>query len=246
MTAMSSPVRRHIEVAMRQLLRTVFLFGALGLAGSIAVAWLSAATIDLWSNIWLQRHGVSSGSYPCWGLVAIEKPSATYVFRSAISRPHGLGVDWLYEPGIRTCGPGILEPPFWSDASRPPSGEPFDTFAGYAEDGRGWPFICLTSTVDATISPGGWTYGRVSSGLPLRSTQGVDRMPRSLPLRPVWANLLFNAAFYGLLMWLGFRGLLLLPRRYRERHGRCGSCGYAAGSSSRCPECGEPFGLTAG
>ena len=227
---------------MERLVRTICLFGVLGLLASLAVAWTSAATVNLWSDIFVQRHGISSPTYPCWGLVTIDKPSASYVFRSAISRPHGLGVDWLYQPGVTTCGPGLIEPPGWSDAKAPPFGEPLDIYEGYAEDGRGWPFICLASSIEATLNPTrGWTYGVVSWGIPLPSTQGPDAMPRSLPLRPVWAGLLVNTVFYGLFLWLVVhgRGLLRLQRLHRERHGRCGHCGYPAGSSPLCSECGH-------
>lgn len=214
---------------MRRAVRKVSLLAALGLLASVAVAWTSAATIDLWADIWLQTHGVSSSTYPCWGIVTIHRPFGSYVFRTAISRPHTRGVGWLDE----------LAPPFWSAANEPPSTEPLDTWAGHAEDGRGWPFICLASTIDATISTRGWTYGRVSWGMRLPSTQGPDLMPRSLPLRPIWIGLLADTVFYGLLILLIFHAIRLSRRRHRTRQGRCARCGYPAGPSPRCPECGE-------
>ena len=237
------------DTPMPRLVRTICLFGVLGLLATITVAWLSAATVSLWSDIWIQRHGVSADTYPCWGLVTIEKPSATYIFRSAISRPHGVGVDWLYRPGIKVCGPGLIEPPLWSGARQAPSGEPLDTYEGYAEDGRGWPFICLASTIDAALHPldpgrgSGWTYGAVSWGITLPSTQG-GAMPRSLPLRPVWIGILVNTIFYGLVIWLVVHGPVAIRGWYRVRFGRCGRCGrcgYPAGSSPRCSECGAPI-----
>ena len=50
---------------MRRYLRYAQLALVLGLLVSVAVAWFSAATLDLWANIYLQRHGATSNSYPC-------------------------------------------------------------------------------------------------------------------------------------------------------------------------------------
>lgn len=218
---------------MNRVARSVIVFGGLGLFTSVAVAWASAATVDLWSDIWIQRHGISDDQYPCWGLVIIEKPTATYVYRTAISRPHTTGVGWDKKH----------HPPTWSQARKPPSTQALDTYVGYVEDGRGWPLICLTSSIDATlVNPGpGWTYRATSWGIRLPSTQGPDRMPRSLPLRPLWAGLLLDTAFYGTMIWFLVRGPFRVRRWYWERQGRCGRCGYPAGSSAQCSECGEPL-----
>ncbi len=225
-----------LESRMRPRLLTILLLLLAGAVVNVAVAWGSAASVDLWSDIWLQRHGTSSSTFPCWGVVVIRKPSATYVFRSAISRPHTRAVGWLDN----------LDVPYWSQAAERPANEPLDSYRGYTEDGRGWPLICLVSSMDATLNnPGrGWTYGAVSGGISLAGFQGSDQMPRSLPLRPVWTGLALNTLTSAALLWLLFFAPFTLRRHLRARRDLCPACGYPVGESAACSECGRAVGET--
>jgi hypothetical protein len=53
---------------------------------------------------------------------------------------------------------------------------------------------------------------------------------------PERASVVQKAA--GLTMLLGARRITRLL--WRARRGRCGECGYDAGSAAKCPECGAP------
>jgi hypothetical protein len=224
-----------VQTGMMGMKRCIFIilaFLILGAVVNIAVAWGSAMTIDVWSDIWRQRQGVSSDQYPCWGLVVIRRATATYVFRSAISDPQTHGVGWDHR----------LSAPWWSRARNTPTNEPVDSFVGYAEDARGWPFICVSSSMDATLSSRTWcwTYGNVSWGIPLGGGQGPDAMPRSLPCRPAWAGFAVKTLFYATILWLLPTGLLAFRRRLRRKRGRCPKCGYdlRGDLDAGCPECG--------
>lgn len=147
--------------------------------------------------------------------------------------------------------------PYWSRAAvAPPSDQTCDTFVGAVEDARGWPFICLVSETEATMyfsvahdkagvvtwHPSGWLHGDSTWGVPVGLVQGADHMPRLLPLRPVWLGLLLDGAFYAACGWVILALRRRLVRGWRERRGRCGTCGYVLGASVRCSECGTDTG----
>jgi hypothetical protein len=67
---------------------------------------------------------------------------------------------------------------------------------------------------------------------------------RALPLRPIWLNLLLDAAALGGALWLGWllltRPTRFLAESFRARRGACVRCGYDLQFDLKhgCPECG--------
>ena len=61
---------------------------------------------------------------------------------------------------------------------------------------------------------------------------------RALPLRPIWPGFAINTAFYATLLWLLIPGPFALRRLIRHKRGQCPACGYPAGESAVCSECG--------
>jgi len=59
-----------------------------------------------------------------------------------------------------------------------------------------------------------------------------------LPYGPMWQGLIANTIFFAAIVWLMIRGPWETRRRWRELRGKCGACGYPAGDSSVCTECG--------
>jgi hypothetical protein len=63
---------------------------------------------------------------------------------------------------------------------------------------------------------------------------------RNLPLKPVWGGFAVNSAAYGGGSWLALLLIQRWRRAAREKRGLCAVCGYPAGASSVCTECGKP------
>jgi hypothetical protein len=136
-------------------------------------------------------------------------------------------------------------------------GTPFDALV-HVE--CGWPLPCLSGERwEIGVSPlaeygpgfvdrrhGAWrptdTAGSSLSFVRPRALGGASL--RMLPLRPHWRNLLLNALCYAagiVVTGLAFR---LVVVAIRDAQGRCGGCGYPAGASRLCSECGYDVGGT--
>ncbi len=62
---------------------------------------------------------------------------------------------------------------------------------------------------------------------------------RALPLRPIWPGFAINTVFYAGVLWLLIPGPFAMRRFIRRRRGLCPACGYPAGESAVCSECGK-------
>ncbi len=60
-----------------------------------------------------------------------------------------------------------------------------------------------------------------------------------LPLRPLWPAFAINTVFYATILWLLIPGPFAMRRFIRHRRGQCRACGYPAGESAACSECGK-------
>jgi hypothetical protein len=97
----------------------------------------------------------------------------------------------------------------------------------------GWPQLTLESSV---VSDGNEPEYRTSTGL-IKLPLGLRE--RRFPYGPLWPGLIINTIFYAAVVWLMIRGPIETRRRWRERRGTCGACGYPRGESSVCTECGS-------
>lgn len=83
-----------------------------------------------------------------------------------------------------------------------------------------------------------------------RGLLGLDSAPmralgvksdRRLPIEPIWPGLALGTLLAAVPIWLLLVGLPALRRRRRIARGRCPACGYPAGPSAACSECGAPL-----
>ncbi len=57
--------------------------------------------------------------------------------------------------------------------------------------------------------------------------------------RPLWPGFAINTLFYATLLWLLIPGPFALRRFIRRKRAQCPACGYPAGESAVCSECGR-------
>jgi hypothetical protein len=83
-------------------------------------------------------------------------------------------------------------------------------------------------------------YVRTTSaiGLPGAFTGQSGRVPRLLPMQPLWPGFALNTLFYAAILWLMFAALTTLRRWRRIKRGLCPACAYPVGASPVCTECG--------
>jgi hypothetical protein len=104
-------------------------------------------------------------------------------------------------------------------------------------EGFGWPCVAAYS-IDA---PG--RNGQVAYGLPVpwravRRPNWASDGNAVLPLRPIWAGIGINVAFFGSVNFALLAAPGIIRRHRRRRGGRCVVCGYDKRGLSSCPECG--------
>ncbi len=152
------------------------------------------------------------------------------------------------------------------DAAIESAGTEFRTFyAGSREYWRwevneiasGWPLRCAarlsflqehisvypgSPTPDTRVWYGGWPAIDVRLPTPLAK---IGPIPVHFPLRPIWAGLAVNSAFYGCFVAAGAWAVGLAVRANRRRRGLCEVCKYPRGVSAVCTECGRACGAAA-
>ena len=135
------------------------------------------------------------------------------------------------------------------------SGAPTAWLKGIFKGWRvGWPMPCLERHAwlafgrnvpsDYVFSP-----GLEERGLMILPENGLlsKLRQRRLPIAPIWTGLIFNTVFFAAILWLLVRGPFWVRRYFRIKRGLCPACGYPAGTSNACTECGRklPGGVVA-
>jgi hypothetical protein len=59
-----------------------------------------------------------------------------------------------------------------------------------------------------------------------------------IPMTIRWHGLVLNTVAFSLILWITPAGLRTARRRHRTAKGRCPACGYPAGPTAVCSECG--------
>ncbi len=80
------------------------------------------------------------------------------------------------------------------------------------------------------------------AAFPIQRNTASGTQYRLAPLRPIWPGFGINTLFYAAMLWLLIPGpftLLALRRFIRRKRGLCPACGYPAGESAVCSECGK-------
>ncbi len=103
----------------------------------------------------------------------------------------------------------------------------------------GWPTHTLRG-YEITVEDN--ETGELSSKYRWALSARQDKPP--FPLLPTWPGVAVNTPLYGVVLWLLIRGPFV-PRRVvraiRVKRGGCTACGYPAGRSDVCSECGKPL-----
>lgn len=147
---------------------------------------------------------------------------------------------------IAVTGP-VAKLPYWASECDASSSE-----HNLITHAWGWPFRCLSGTEHVFASHGtdGKFLGTRSTfdGYLIRGSGPAGTRFRRIPLDVIWLGLAMNsalgAAVFGGVVLLGGR-LFALRRGMRRRRGLCSTCGYPAGASAVCSECGGPVTPTA-
>jgi hypothetical protein len=105
---------------------------------------------------------------------------------------------------------------------------------GVSHSDAGWPLLSLGFRAQHVVRQGVENMD-VQGGWRVHLPRFKDR---TLPLLPIWPGFAINTMFYALVLWLLFAAPFALRRWRRTRRGQCPKCGYPAGTSDVCTECG--------
>jgi hypothetical protein len=216
---------------VRRIVRDIVAFGLMGLAVAYVVGWLGTAVEvqGQWLP-WRSEQVVADVEGP----VAVQTLRWRHRFFDAIQVMRTADAAqmkrWSAEAGT---GPGWLPAGLYAPAWPEASDEVF-----LVAHGQGWP---ARSAMQWQMEP--------EPGGPLIRSGGYFRFgPLWLFWQPIWWGLAMNAAFYGSLLWLPWRGPRVVRRWGRRRRGACVRCGYdlrgtpaspgAGDARTPCPECG--------
>ena len=135
--------------------------------------------------------------------------------------------------------------PSWAGLRMPPTTDYWHLpeFAIRTVHAFGWPLLSMWQDY---VYTGDGYRSRLGHGLQLDipPPDPDDAFPRAIPLRPIWLGFAVNTLFYAAVLWLLIPGPFALRRFIRRRRGLCPGCGYPAGGSEVCSECGKPLGTT--
>ncbi len=102
-------------------------------------------------------------------------------------------------------------------------------------DARGWPIVSLWREQELTD----FRINRVIlSWAGLQRSALLTLVPSNLPLRPIPHGFTIDSLFYAACLWVVVTIPVTVRRRLRVRHRLCPACGYPAGTSAVCTECG--------
>lgn len=228
---------------MKYLAQTLVRTACIGLAATIAVAWITAlrgprgvATRSISSRMvplegcegaaWMvtlrQWPGISSARSVCQARPAddiLESQTSTM-------RPESLVPSWA-SIGTEACGTRASTVPGWQST--------IQQTASF-----GWPFRALSWHRSSDAVAGTITVS-LRSGFDLGPVRG-GAWPRTLPGAIRWPGFVGNTVLFAGL-WLGLRAAYTGGRAgIRAGRGRCIRCGYTVRGRVGCPECGRGYG----
>lgn len=175
-------------------------------------------------------------------------PMERRVFYTALALPRDLDHRWWNIP--KAGGPIFTWTPRgdagWGRLHRTEhlvTESDWEGFSGF-EDARGFPALCFWHEIREDAgefsTPGGWLIAGRQGTPSWKAVHGV----RTIAWRPIWAGLVFNTLFYGLIV-LACVELVRISARYRRmRMGVCPCCSCDLGGnfSEECSPCGWGVG----
>ncbi len=232
----------------------------LGVASSVAVAWLIAGLTPVPSG---RRH--TTGAFVrwdrAWNAVEAYRFGLVHTWWSGTLNVNAAGdaadlVGQMRAEAAEVVRAGKTEFPLtlrnehrpWGTfaSETPPPAE----FNMGSDSGYGWPRPCLYHRVFTVYDPrtastvrNSMDGGLVLFGAPASRWDGY----RALPLRPIGRGLAINSILYALLWSVPLFVPGLIRSRHRHGRGLCARCGYdlRGSSSGDCPECGPRSGAGA-
>ncbi|MHC5022769.1 MAG: ankyrin repeat domain-containing protein, partial [Planctomycetota bacterium] len=224
---------------MKRIITGVVAFGLLGLATSVAIAWLAMlqplpkvrTDLSIRHNGWIADGSRSPG-------------------RTIIRARHGAKAPTKVR--VRTKeGPRYVDPPYvapdalslpWSELRRE---EPTSETSQMEEVAAGWPLRCVryAGRADRRFFHRPWEFemdGALLGSIPIASPGSSLKMLSAMPIRPILPGLLIDAVVFAAAWMLLLRGLRAVVAILRWRRGSCARCGYDLRGirPGRCPECG--------
>lgn len=219
----------------------------LGVATTVAVAWLLALYVDG------GKAAVSRWSR------GFKSDVATQIVPTPPHHPQQDGVHVVQVKRYWRRGTEIVEVwPAWSDDSNhPPHGSPHALVEGtsFAAEMKerfdrseapcawwradGWPLLALSAEA-RWVSYDALGISKVNGGV-LMDSRNVfpDDGVRILPLQPIWSGLIINTVLY-ISLWFAIFSVGDIRPMLRRRRGQCVHCGYQLlPEQARCSECGK-------
>jgi hypothetical protein len=223
--------------AVKRQLLTILLFLLLGAVVNIAVAWGCAAFITPYCRSFVHAHCIEeSESNVEWTVFKISRLGSilieSYRFPDSDTQSRTNNV----VPHPRTLVP------YWCDLYPLPDGRGYEF---RVVEARGFPVLSMWSESygEYELTSGELTTRPAQGGAELQDSpwfwDDVSRIPRVIPLRPIWPGFAINTVFYAAVIWLPIRGPFMLRRHLRRKRGRCLKCGYDLRGNlvGGCPEC---------
>ncbi len=190
----------------------------IGILVTLLVAWWTAAAVETGE---LQREASPSEHHQLWW--RRRAPEAFSQSPERLSRSFGFGIEFVF----------LSAPPQNLPEARS-RGRPKILAEKCIRIRSGWPFFAMEGAT--------W----VSPALNLYTKSNLIDLPAFLsprrptvPLRPLLLGYALNSCIFALISLASMTVFNVVRRRVRVRRGLCPNCGYPAGPSPQCPECGS-------
>ena len=218
--------------------RYVCIYLALGLAITVAVAWMSSCLVDKYA---IHRILITRGLmgelawYELWSSTSTSlittSPDVSFHAQQSIpieSHPPAKGIERYFGSAPARFSPGLF----------------FDACHGWPMVALRWTVVVEGATLVATgiqLGPGPFIKHDRDFGTSIVNIPQASRVV--LPIEPIWGGLIADIAFWSVGPWFAIAGAMRCRAIYRRRQGRCERCGYPIdvarpSSKSPCPECG--------
>ncbi len=214
----------------------------LGTVVNVAVAWgFALRGTPSWPDEKMGGLYEWSADGHYWQVVLFQRAGSTELF-SARFLPAG---GHMMMTGMNRVESSSI--PYWSRFHQQPREEELQEFRTvWHEYVYGWPMLSmgLLTENDHQIRDGSGALlnqprpDRTLRGIVLTPSTPIVRRWANIPLGVIWPGFVGNAGLYSAILALLAYAGRTLRRSVRRRRGRCLECGYPAGASPVCTECG--------